>query len=70
MLHIRAAHQASYETYGVRRICNELQAQGIEVDRHRIHRLMRETDLTMKSHRPYKVTTKLPVVENLLNRDF
>lgn len=35
---------------------------------------MRQADLKVKSRRPYKVTTKrdprLPVVENLLNRDF
>lgn len=49
-------------------------AQGVHVGRHRIGRLMRQADLKVKSRRPYKVTTKrdprLPVVKNLLNRDF
>ena len=74
LVHIRAAHRASRETYGVRRIYHELQAQSIDVGVHRIRRLMREAGLKVKSRRPYKVTTKrdsrLPVRENILNREF
>ena len=73
-VHVRAAHRASRETYGVRRIYHELQAQGIDVGVYRIRRLMREAGLKVKSRRPYKVTTKrdsrLPIRENILNREF
>ena len=74
LIHIRAAHRFSRETYGVRRIVHELKAQGIEIGRHRIDRLMRQAGLKVKSRRPYKITTKrasrLPIVDNILNREF
>jgi len=74
LVHIRAIHRASRETYGYRRIYHELREQGIVCSRHRIARLMRQAGLRGKSRRPYKVTTRAnprhPVADNLLDRDF
>lgn len=74
LLHIRAIHRASRETYGVRRMVHELRAQEIQVGHSRIRRLMRQAGLRVKSRRPYKITTRrdsrLSVVENVLNRNF
>lgn len=39
---IRAAHNASRQTYGYRRIHAELRAQGVEIGLRRVRRLMRE----------------------------
>jgi len=74
LVHIRAAHRASRETYGYRRMYHELRGQGIICSRHRIARLMRHAGLRVKSRRPYKVTTRAnprhSLADNLLDRDF
>jgi putative transposase len=74
LVHIRAAHRVSRETYGYRRLYHELRAQGIVCGRHRIARLMRQAGLRVKSRRPYKITTRThpqhPVAQNVLDRDF
>ncbi len=73
-VHIRIAHRASRQTYGYRRIQQELRAQGLTVGRHRIARLMRQMGLRVKARRPYKRTTRAnpghPVASNRLQRDF
>jgi putative transposase len=48
---IRAAHAASRGTYGVPRLHAELRAQGIQVSRQRIARLMRQAGLEGVSRR-------------------
>jgi putative transposase len=45
LTHIRACYQASHGRYGSPRIHEELRAQGIQVGRHRVARLMRRHDL-------------------------
>ena len=48
--------------------------QGINCGHNRVARLMRENDIKAKMKRRFKKTTdsnhKLPVAENVLNRDF
>lgn len=54
---IRAAHEASHGTYGGPRIHAELAAQGIDVGRNRIARLMRNAGLAGVSRRRFVTTT-------------
>lgn len=65
---IRTAFKASRETYGARRIYDELHDQGVSCSRHRIARLMREAGLQAKKARQFRVTTQSsaarPVAEN------
>lgn len=71
---IRAAHVASRQTYGTRRVQAELCAQGFEAGRDRIGRLRRQMGLRCKQKRRFKVTTDsnhaLPVADNLLKQHF
>jgi transposase InsO family protein len=72
--HIKAVHQASYETYGSPRIHAELVAQGYACGRHRIARLMRQHGLQAKQGHRRRFTTIRragdPVAPNLLDRPF
>jgi putative transposase len=60
--------------YGAPRVHNELACEGVSISRKRVARLMREAGLKAKGRRKYKPTTdsnhSLPVVPNLLQRDF
>jgi transposase InsO family protein len=60
--------------YGSRRIVNQLKAEGYQIGRYKVRRLMRELGLKAKSPKRYKVTTdsrhSFPVAPNLLNRKF
>ncbi|KAI5911967.1 IS3 family transposase [Azoarcus sp. PA01] len=71
---IKAAHQRSRETYGVRRLQPELAAGGFAAGRDRIARLRRELGLRCRQKRKFKATTNsnhsLPVAENLLGQTF
>lgn len=71
---IRAAHEAGRKYYGSPRVHEELKAQGIHIGRNRVIRLMRAQGLQARKRRRFKCTTrsdpKLPVAENLLDRDF
>lgn len=71
---IRAAHVASRQTYGTRRLQVELHAQGFDAGRDRIARLRRQMGLRCKQKRRFKLTTDsnhaLPVAENLLQQRF
>lgn len=74
LLQIRLVHRASRGTYGYRRLHYELREQGITCSRHRIARLMRQSDLHVKYRRPYKLTTQphpgRVAAPNLLAQDF
>jgi transposase InsO family protein len=67
-------HQKSRQTYGARRIREELADQGESLSRPRVRRLMRRQGLTVKTKRKFKATTNsnhgLPVAPNRLNREF
>jgi putative transposase len=53
---------------------NNLRQEGFEIGRDKTRRLMQALELKVNQKRKYKVTTdskhKLPVAENVLNRDF
>ena len=71
---IREAHERSRRTYGSPRVHAELAAQGVQVSRKRVARLMQEQDLVARRRRRYKCTTMSehdqPVAPNLLDRQF
>jgi transposase InsO family protein len=73
-VHVAAAHRASRGRYGSPRVHRELRAQGQEVGRHRVARLMREQGLRARTKRRFQRTTDsqhgLPVAENVLDRQF
>ena len=56
-VHVAAAHAASRKRYGSPRVYRELQAQGHEVGRHRVARLMREQGLRARAKRRFQRTT-------------
>src|SRR5436309_5519498 len=69
-VHVAAAHAASRGRYGSPRVYRELQAQGHDVGRHRVARLMREQGLRAREKRRFQRTTDsqhdFPVAPNLL----
>jgi len=71
---IRTIFDNSRQTYGTRRIKDELAEKGKQVGRPRIRRLMKKQNLEVKTKKKFKVTTDsehgLPVAENLLNQEF
>jgi putative transposase len=58
MRRIRAIHERSRGTYGAPRIRAELSAEGLNVARKRVARLMREADLEGVSRRKHVITTR------------
>jgi putative transposase len=74
VVHIRAIFRRHKQNYGSRRVTSELQAEGIEMGRHRVARLMREDGLRATSRKKFRVTTdsrhRFPVAENVLGRRF
>ena len=72
--HIKKIHEKSHCIYGSRKIRAELRSEGINCNRKRISRLMRENGIYSKTKRRFKITTKSkhnkPVAENLVNRNF
>ena len=73
-VHVAAAHAVSRGRYGSPRVYRELQAQGHEVGRHRVARLMREQGLRARKKRRFQCTTDsqhaFPVAANVLDRQF
>ena len=71
---IKQVFEVSRQTYGSPRVRAALAKRGIRCGRHRVAKLMRKANLRSKVKRRFKVTTdskhKLPVAENLLNREF
>ena len=71
---IKAVHRQSRETYGVRRMQPELEAQGFLAGSDRIGRLRHELGLRCKQKRKFKATTNschdFPVAPNLLEQRF
>ena len=71
---IEKIHTESKQTYGSPRIVAELNKQGINAGHNRVSGLMRKNGIKAKMKRRFKKTTdsnhKLPVAENILNRDF
>lgn len=71
---LKAAFADSGRSYGSRRLVSALRAQGREIGRYRVRRLMREASLRPIWKRKFVHTTDsrhdLPVAENLLDRQF
>jgi putative transposase len=71
---IKAVHKESRETYGSPRVHAELKSRGEACCLNTVARYMRENDVAAKTKRKFKQTTdsnhKLPIAENLLNRQF
>jgi len=71
---VKAAFAASNRSYGSRRLCQALRAQGATIGRYRVRRLMRETVLRPVWKRKFVHTTDskhaLPVADNVLDRQF
>jgi transposase InsO family protein len=71
---IAAIHRASGETYGSPRVHAELLANGVDVSRKRVARIMAELGLRSRRKRRFKATTDskhtLPVADNVLDRHF
>jgi putative transposase len=71
---IKSSFKRSRETYGYRRIHNDLVDQDETGGKHRIKRLMRENNIQPKTRRKFKVTTdskhNKPIYENYLSRQF
>ena len=67
-------HQASRERYGAPRLHRGLTNTGVKCSYNRVVSIMREFGIRSKIKKKHKATTnsnhKLPVAENLLNRDF
>jgi putative transposase len=70
---VRAIHDGSRATYGAPRVHAELAADGIQISRKRVARIMRGAGLVGASRRKWCTTTKSdgsPVAPDLLKRDF
>lgn len=71
---VKKIHEKSRETYGARRIRQELVEDGEPISRTRVGRLMKQQGLESKSKRKFKATTNSnhgrPVAPNLLDREF
>ena len=71
---IEAAHVASRESYGTKRIHRVLKNKGRRVSAKRVDRLRKEAGLQVKRRKPYKATTESnhaePVAPNVLERAF
>jgi transposase InsO family protein len=71
---IKAAFDASDQTYGAGRMTRELRAQGIRIGKNRVWRLMKQHGLRVKTTKRFRITTnsdhKRPVASNLVQRNF
>ena len=71
---IREVWGLSHKVYGSPRVTAELRAQGYGCGENRIARIMRANGIASLTRRRYKITTKsdhkLPVAEDLVERDF
>ena len=72
---IEQIHQNSKGRYGAPRVYHSLRNQGVKITRSTVSRWMKESGLRAKTKRKFRVVTtdsnhKLPVAENVLNRNF
>ncbi len=71
---IKDIHAGSRRTYGAPRVRAELAAQGQQVGKNRVARLMRQEGIRARRKRKFRCTTDskhdLPIAPNVLQRDF
>jgi putative transposase len=71
---IKSSFQSSRDTYGYRRIHQDLRDKNEDCGKHRVARIMRENGIRPKTRRKFRVTTdsrhNKPVHENHLARQF
>ena len=71
---VKRIHQEMDESYGSRRMSQQLQAEGYEVGREKAKTLMNKAGIQVKTKKKFKVTTHsqhpYPVAPNLLNQEF
>jgi len=74
LIHIKASHKESKETYGSPRVHQDLLAMGVRCGRHRVARIMRKHAIRALYKERFVVTTdsnhEMPVAENLLEQKF
>ena len=74
LVRIKSIFDYSLKTYGSPRIKEELQAQGFQVSRQRVARIMKAAGIRARIPRRFRVTTdskhNYPVAPNILNREF
>lgn len=74
VLRVKAIHGRTGGVYGSRRMAQELRAEGFAVGRCQARRLMQEAGIEVRRKCRFKLTTdsrhRLPVAENLLDRQF
>ena len=72
--HLQAAFAASGRSYGSRRLCAALQAQGLRLGRHRVRTLMKTNGIQAIWKRKFVHTTDSrhdqPIADNVLDRQF
>jgi len=71
---LKQFHQASRQTYGIKRLRDDLRDDGFQINRKRIARLKRENNIYPKTYKKFVVTTDSnhedPIAENILDRQF
>ena len=71
---MRSIFKQTRGSYGSRRMMHKLKAEGYQIGRYKVRRLMRQLGLKAKAPRRYKVTTDsrhgFAVAPNVLNRNF
>ena len=71
---MRSLFNESRQSLGSRQLMKQLRKEGFEIGRYRVRNLMKKLGLAVKRKKRFVLTTdskhKLPVAENVLNRDF
>jgi len=71
---IKEIFDQSRASYGSRRMVKQLQAEGRQIGRYKVRRIMRQLGLKAKTPKRFKLTTdskhSLPVASNILDRKF
>jgi putative transposase len=71
---IKEIFYQSRASYGSRRIVKQLQAEGHDIGRYKVRRIMHQMELRAKTPRRFKLTTdsrhSFPVAANVLDRNF
>ena len=71
---IKEIFKISGNSYGSRRVLKQLQAEGHQIGRYKVRRIMRQLNLKAKTPRRFKLTTdskhSYPVAPNILDRKF